>query len=192
MPSRRARFTAALILAVIALAGCATGTAPGPSSSPTIPPPTPTPVPGASGGSTGSGNSGSNGGGSVVGPGGPGGGDVLAGQAKFVVPIRGQLDLHPVSVQGLRASVDGRDVKVELRWWSGVAPCSVLDSVTIERDEDAQTIRLTAVEGHGPQDVACIDIAQLTATIVDLGELAPGGWVISATGDAAPLTVEVR
>lgn len=103
----------------------------------------------------------------------------------------GQLDRHPVSVQRLRVTVDGRHVLAELRWWSGVAPCSVLDSVAVDRSDDAKTIVLTAIEGAGAQGVACIDIAQLTATIVDLGDLPAGHWTISAAGDAAPVEIDI-
>jgi hypothetical protein len=109
----------------------------------------------------------------------------------MVVPIPGQLDPHPVNVQGIRATVDGRKVQVELRWWSGVAPCNVLDKVTVVQSDEDRTITLTAIEGHGAQDVVCIDIAQLTGTIVDLGELPAGSWTIQAAGDADPITVEV-
>ena len=47
------------------------------------------------------------------------------------------------------------------------------------------------IEGSGRGDVACIDIAELKATVVNLGVLAAGTWTISAAGDAPPVTLEV-
>jgi len=78
---------------------------------------------------------------------------------------------------------------VELRWWSGVAPCSVLDSVGVSHDGTAY--RLTVNEGSSGQQVACVDIAQLKATVVDLGDLDPGTYTIKADGDAQPIEVTV-
>jgi hypothetical protein len=172
LPVRRA-FGLALVVAVLAACGSASGPTPNPTSGPT-----PTPVPGATG---------STGGGLVNPP--CCKNDPLLGQATVVVPQRGQQDLRPVNVQLIRASVDGRHVTVELRWWSGVAPCTVLDSVQIDRD--GTTFTLTPEEGSSGQAVACDDIAQLKATIVDLGELAPGSYTIKASGDAQPITVVV-
>jgi hypothetical protein len=79
----------------------------------------------------------------------------------------------------------------DLRWWSGVAPCSALDHVEIVTDDAAKTIHLKVIEGSAAADVACIDIAQLTATAVDLGKLASGAWTISAEGDAKPIPLDV-
>ena len=190
----------ALVLAAI-LAACGAAAAPSAApTAPTVPSATPTPVPGApgnggiggigGGGSTGSGG-GTGGGGAILPPGG-GGPDPLLGAATWVSPVAGQRDPHPVNVQLVRAAADGRHVTVELRWWTGVAPCSVLDSVTVATDAAAHTVLLAAIEGSGAGDIACIDIAQLTATTVDLGELAAGSWTISATGDAAPVTLDLQ
>jgi len=175
------------LLAIVLLAACSA--AAGPTPVPT-PEPTPTAVPGPGGVGGGSG-----GGGGAPPPGGivdPGGGiDPILGQATFVTPTPGLIDQHPVRVQLVRATADGAGVSAELRWWSGVAPCNALDSVTIDRDDAARTIRLTVIEGSGRGDVACIDIAQLKATVVDLGVLAAGTWTISAEGDAPAVSLEV-
>lgn len=186
------RTLSALLLAATALAAC--GASAGPSPTPeATPQPTPTAVPGT-GGTGGGGSSGSTGGG-VVGGGGvvdPGPGvDPILGQATFVVPTAGLINQHPVNVQLVRAAADDQGASVELRWWSGVAPCNVLDSVQVDKDETAHTIRLTVIEGSAPGDMACIDIAQLKATVVDLGKLAAGTWTISAEGDAPAVTLEV-
>jgi hypothetical protein len=154
----------------------------------------PTAVPGDPG--SGSGSSGS--GGSGVGSGGTVGGvDVpppnrVPGDdgATIVLPQPGQLDPNPVSVSGLIVKTDGRHVTVRLAWTSGVEPCYVLDSVKVATE--GNTITLTVLEGHGPGDNVCIEIAVLKATIVDLGELEPGTWVIQALpGDAAPQTIDI-
>ena len=82
-------------------------------------------------------------------------------------------------------------VLADLRWYSGVVPCNQLDRVEIERDDAAKTIHLTVIEGSGQGDVMCIEIAELHATAVDLGELASGTWTISAEGDAPAVKVDV-
>jgi len=175
------------LLAVV-LAACSA--AAGPTPAPT-PEPTPTEVPGPGG----IGGGGSVGGGGAPPPGGivdPGGGmDPILGQASFVTPTPGLVDQRPVSVHLVRATADPAGVSAELRWWSGVAPCTALDSVQVDRDKAARTIRLTVIEGSGRGDMACIDIAQLKATVVDLGALAAGTWTISAEGDAPAISLEV-
>ena len=176
------------LLAVVLLAACSA--AAGPTPAPT-PEPTPTEVPGPGGIGGGS----SVGGGGAPPPGGivdPGGGmDPILGQASFVTPTPGLVDQRPVSVHLVRATADPAGVSAELRWWSGVAPCTALDSVQVDEDEAARTIKLTVIEGSGRGDMACIDIAQLKATVVDLGVLAAGTWTISAEGDAPAISLEV-
>jgi len=172
------------LAAVVLLAACSAAGA-GPTPAPT-PEPTPTEVPGPGGGSSGSG-------GGAAPPGGivdPGGG-VDLGNATLVTPTAGLNDQRPVSVELVRATADAKGVTAELRWWSGVAPCTALDSVQVARDDAARTIKLTVIEGSGRGDMACIDIAQLKATVVDLGVLAAGTWTISAEGSAPAISLEV-
>ena len=177
------------LAAVLLLAACGGSSAsPAPSATPE---PTPTAVPGVGGI-----GSGSNGNGGVVAPPGgiidpEGGIDPILGKANVVAPVGGLVNQHPVSASLIRAAADANGATAELRWWSGVAPCSALDSVQVEKDESAKTIRLTVIEGSGQGDVACIDIAELKATVVDLGALAAGTWSISAEGDAPAITLEV-
>ena len=182
--------TLSALLAAVTLAACGAATGPSPTPSPT-PEPTPTAVPGPGG----VGGGGSGGGGGAPPPGGivdPGGGvDPILGQPTFVTPTAGLIDQHPINVQLIRGSGDSMGATAELRWWSGVAPCNALDSVEIEKDDDARTIKLTVIEGSGRGDVACIDLAQLKATVVDLGVLAAGSWTISAEGDAPAVTLQI-
>ena len=108
----------------------------------------------------------------------------------MVVPKPGQLDVHPVSAESLAATVDGRTVVISVDWWSGVEPCTVLDSIVVERGDG--TYAITLREGRGPGDVACIAIAELHRTFIDLGELVPGTYLVTdATGGAPAIEVVV-
>jgi hypothetical protein len=192
---------------VAACAGSAGSTVP-PAAHQT-PQPTPTAVPGDPGtGSSGSGDidpgfggggggSGANVGTGILPPGitfpvAPGPDEGLLGEAKYLNPVQGLINQHDSSIQLVRAAItsDGKAF-ADLRWYSGVAPCSQLDSVKLAKDDTARTIHLTVVEGSGGGDVACIDIAELHAVAVDLGVLASGTWTISAEGDAPAVPLSV-
>jgi hypothetical protein len=110
--------------------------------------------------------------------------DPGAGQPTLVVPKPGQADIHPVVPTALQASVDGRHVLVKVTWYGGVEPCSVLDSVKVERS--GSTIAITPFEGTGNALAMCIEIAVLKATIVDLGDLDPGRYRVSGPGSGTP------
>jgi hypothetical protein len=182
--------------AILTLAACG-GTAATPTSTPApvvTPRPTPTAVPGDPGSTGGSGaDPGSGGGGGIVipVPGNPND-NPLFGNATYVKPTQGLINQRTVDVQLLRAvmNADGT-ATADLRWWSGVAPCSELDHVEMTADEAAKTLHFKVIEGSGGGDVACIDIAQLTATAVDLGKLAAGTWTLSVEGTAAPIPLDV-
>ncbi len=120
----------------------------------------------------------------------PPGGDRGPGQARVVVPQPGQLDIRPIPAQTLTASVDGRRVVIAVDFVSGVEPCNVLDSIVVQRG--AGTFAITLQQGHGPGDFACIEIAEMKRTLIDLGDLDPGTYQISdAVGGAAPITLTV-
>jgi hypothetical protein len=111
---------------------------------------------------------------------------------RVVTPKPGQLDIRAIPAQTLSAAVDGRRVTVTVDYTSGVEPCYILDSIVVAVDADAGTFAVTLREGHGPGDVACIEIAESKRAIVELGELVPGTYTISdAAGGAAPITVTV-
>jgi ABC-type transport system substrate-binding protein len=121
-------------------------------------------------------------------PGDPG--VVNPGQPQFVVPQPGQQNVHPVSIEEMEARVDGRRAVLNARWWSGIEPCTVLDSVAWKRD--GKTITISVREGSGQGDLVCIDIAVYKATVIDLGELEPGDYtVIAGEGNAAPITFTI-
>lgn len=202
LPTRR--LLAGALLVVFTLAAC--GTAAAPSPTPAVPPtagPTPTAVPGDAGSGIGGGIGTDPGSGGGSDPGDPGTGilfpvpaepidDSLLGDANYLSPASDLINQRPVNVQLVRALVkDDGSVLADLRWYSGVAPCNQLDRVEIERDGAAKTIHLTVIEGSGQGDVMCIEIAELHATAVDLGELGAGTWTISAEGDAPAIKVDV-
>ncbi|MEI7745636.1 MAG: hypothetical protein WCK58_18010, partial [Chloroflexota bacterium] len=107
----------------------------------------------------------------------------------LVAPVKIVADAHPVQAAALEATVTGRQVSVKLAWWSGVEPCNVLAGIAIDRSGTA--ITLTVNEGAAQMGVMCIEIAIYKATIIDLGELDPGTYTISATGLTAPVEVTI-
>jgi len=182
------------LLAVLPLGACSSAAAPSSSPPPVDAGPSAAP-PTDPGGSTGGGAPGNPG---QTDPTAPIGGivnptpvDPGFGQPKLVIPRPGQLNPRPVGAASLEPAVNGRHVLVKVTWWSGVEPCNVLDSVNVERSRTAITIQL--IEGSGDVQAICIEIAEQKATIVDLGELEPGTYTISAggKGDATPVTITV-
>jgi hypothetical protein len=112
-------------------------------------------------------------------------------QPTFVAPRPGQQSVHDVSVEQLSAKVAGRHVVLNARWWSGVEPCSVLDSVAVTNA--GGTIKVAVREGSSARDVACIDIAMLKVTAIDLGDLEPGAYTVVASQGSAPgIAITVR
>lgn len=119
------------------------------------------------------------------------GNDPNLGAPQLVLPKAGLLNVHPVGATKIDTHVDGRKLLVRISWWSGVEPCNVLAGVAVARD--GTNIELTVNEGSADLQAACIEIAQLKGALVDLGELEPGTYTISAGGggDAAPVTVTI-
>ena len=164
----------ALALAAgLTVGACSSAGAP-PASDP--PPSNQPPATNEPGGGTGNGTGGDPGSGIGI--------DLPIRQPPLVVPRPGRRDLRAVSPMTLQASVDGRRVLVKVTWYSGVEPCNVLDSVKVE--QSGTDIAITPIEGTGDANAACIEIAVLKATIVDLGELKPGAYRIGSPGSAAP------
>ena len=111
---------------------------------------------------------------------------------RIVVPKPGQLDVRAIPARTLSAAAAGRHVTLTIDYTSGVEPCNILDSIVVAVGADGGTFAITLREGHGPQDVMCIEIAESRRAIVDLGDLAPGTYTISdTTGGATPVTVTV-
>ena len=173
------------LIASLGLAACSSA-APAASSTPgPTPVPTPSAPPSASADPGGGGSAGNPGSGIGVDlPLLPNPVDPGAGQPALVVPKPGQANIHPVAVTKLEASVDGRRALVKVTWYGGVEPCSILDSVKVERS--GTDIAITPFEGSGNVDAMCIEIAVLKSTIVDLGELEPGTYRIGSPNSEAP------
>jgi len=94
-------------------------------------------------------------------------------------------------IEQLSAKIGGRHVVLNARWWSGVEPCSVLDSIAVTKA--GATITIAVREGSSGRDVACIDIAMLKVTAIDLGDLEPGAYTVVASQGSAPgIAVTVR
>ena len=123
----------------------------------------------------------------------PGGGVVQPPENSTIVVVHpGQANLrevHPVQLSSM-INASGH-VIVRIRWWGGIEPCEILDSVAVARD--GSTFTITARVGSPPGgQVVCIDIARDTATLVDLGVLASGRYTVRpSAGDATPITVTV-
>ena len=193
------------LLAIILVAACSSAAAPS-SSPPTIEASpsaaAPSSDPGGSAGGDTGGNAGSGSAGSpgTSDPTAPIGGivnptpvDPGQGQPKIVIPRPGQLNPRPIGAASLEPAVNGHHVLVKVTWWSGIEPCTVLDSVRVVQSGTTITIQL--IEGTGDATAICISIAEQKATIVDLGELDPGTYTISNGGKgdllAAPVTITV-
>ena len=194
-------------LVALALIATACGGASAPSTAPAtlapttdpsgMPPPSvaePTPVPGTTG-DTGPGQ----GGGSVPGNPGSGGPIVYPGpdgslppvpDPTIVTPTAGLTGVHAVQAAKLEATVNGRDVAARVAWWSGVEPCNALAGIAVSRDGNAFLLTVNEGSAAAP-DTMCIEIAMYKAAIVDLGELEPGTYTITAFGEAAPIEVTV-
>ena len=122
----------------------------------------------------------------------PDGGGIVSPDpsAAFVVPRPGQLDVHDIAADRLEATVDGSTITVTATWTSGVEPCSILDTVVV--DPGAGDFTITLREGRGPEEVACIAIAQEHQTRFDIPDVAPGTYAIrDGTGNAPDVEVVV-
>jgi hypothetical protein len=164
----------AIVVPVLAVAACSAAGSPA-TSQPTGAPPVASAGPSA---------------GATEPSGDPGGGPGDGGSEAFVVPKPGQLDVHPIAADSFSAGVDGRHVVLTITYTSGVEPCSILDTIVVQRGQGSFAITLR--EGHGPGNQVCIMIAKVMKTQVDLGQLDPGTYTISdATGGADPIQVIV-
>lgn len=120
----------------------------------------------------------------------PSDGGNIGDDGKLVVPKPGQLDVRTVAADELVARVDGSSIIVTVSWTTGVEPCHVLDQVIVAPGEGSYSITLR--EGHGPEDIACIAIAETHKTEVVIPNVAAGTYQITdAAGGAAPIEVTV-
>ena len=101
------------------------------------------------------------------------------------------VDVQPIPAESLTANLDGRRLTVAASWWSGVEPCHILDTVVVDSEDGGFAITLR--EGRGPEDVACIAIAEQHRTFIEFpADLVPGTYTIrDATGGAPAIEVVV-
>jgi hypothetical protein len=102
----------------------------------------------------------------------------------FVIPKPGQLDVQAIGADRLEATADGSAVTVTVTWTSGVEPCSVLDSIVVDRGEGIFTVTLR--QGRGPEEVACVAIAQQFRTRFEIADVAPGTYTLRDGAGGAP------
>ena len=93
--------------------------------------------------------------------------------------------VHPIAIH---THLNGSSGVAVVTWWGGVAPCYVLRSVRVTHH--GTTIRIAVREGSGASaGTACIEMAQLKRTRVDLGHLAPGRYTVIAGSVRSHLVV---
>jgi hypothetical protein len=83
-------------------------------------------------------------------------------------PTPGMDNVHPRGWDTSSVGDDGSTVT--LTFYTGVAPCSVLDHVDVAYGTDTVTITLYEGSDPGSRDVACIDIAMLASTTLRLDQ----------------------
>lgn len=111
--------------------------------------------------------------------------------AKPIVPRPGEaVGVHTVPAEQLLARVDGNTIIVSAIWTSGVEPCTILDSIVVDKGEGTYTVTLR--EGNSPQEIACIAIAEQHITEFEIPDVAAGTWrIVDSGGVAAPVEVTV-
>ena len=111
--------------------------------------------------------------------------------AKPILPKPGQaINIHAVPAESLAARVDGTTIHVQAVWTSGVEPCTILDSIVVDKGEGTYTVTLR--EGNSPQEIACIAIAEQHVTEFEIPNVAAGTWqIVDSGGVAAPVQVTV-
>jgi hypothetical protein len=122
---------------------------------------------------------------SVSVPPGPAPADPGGGGARVVSPTPGLDGVVPAAIDSARA-LDGN--KLEVRFYSGVEDCYGLERVDVE-ESDAEVL-VSVFTGSRPEarDVACIEIAELVATVVTLDAPLGDRTVVDAsTGAPVPV-----
>ncbi len=97
-------------------------------------------------------------------------------QPLIVAPRAGMANLHPIAFTS--ATVRSDDRTVDVRFWGGIEPCSVLDHVDVAYTADSVTI--TLFDGSDPNAgmVACPEIAVLKQVTVPLDQALAGRRIV--------------
>lgn len=109
-------------------------------------------------------------------PCGPPSTEPLEPHPQLVVPRSGMADVRPVAFDS--ATIRDDDRTVDVRFWSGIEPCAVLDHVDVAYG--VQTVTITLIEGADPGAglVACPDIAMLKQVTVALDQQLAGRRIV--------------
>jgi hypothetical protein len=130
------------------------------------------------------------GGGDVVVPGAPGPDTPSSVHAPPVQPepdlqptrvpvVPGAVDLRPRPFDSAEALGDGR---LAVRFWGGVAPCSVVGRVDVEETAERVTVTLFTGRQPTPEPVACIELAVYQEVVVDLAAPVGDRAVVDGAG----------
>jgi hypothetical protein len=97
-------------------------------------------------------------------------------QPLVVVPRAGMANVRPIAFTSAIVRADDRTVDVQ--FWGGVEPCSVLDHVDVAYGAD--TVTITLFDGSDPNAgmVACPDIAMLKQVTVPLDQEPAGRQIV--------------
>jgi hypothetical protein len=97
-------------------------------------------------------------------------------QPLIVVPRSGMDNVRPIRFTSATVGPDDRTVDVQ--FWSGVEPCSVLDHVAVAYGTDTVTITLFEGSDPGAGMVACPDLAVLKQVTVPLDQDLAGRRIV--------------
>lgn len=152
-PNRWRRLASALAIVVLAtLAGCAAG---GGSTVPAVAPDAPVGI--------------------DVPPGGAG----EEPQATRVPVVAGAVDLRP---RPFESAQPVGDRQLAVRFWGGVAPCSVIGRVNVAETPERVTVTLFAGRDAAAGQVACIELAVYQEVVVDLAAPVGGRAIADGAG----------
>jgi hypothetical protein len=97
-------------------------------------------------------------------------------QPQVVTPTPGMADVNPRPYDSVTIGDDDRTLSID--FWSGIAPCDVLDHVDVSYGADVVTVTLFAGYDPSAGNVACIDIAQFERVVVTLDEPLNGRTIV--------------
>ena len=94
-----------------------------------------------------------------------------------VVP--GTVDLRP---QPFESAVPVGERQLAVRFWGGVAPCSVVGRVDVDETPERVTVTVHGGRDPVPGPVACIEVAVYQELIVDLAAPVGGRAIVDGSG----------
>mgnify|MGYP000651517446 CR=1 FL=1 len=97
----------------------------------------------------------------------PGAGGDPNPSPSYTQPQPGQEDVRAIGWDSYNADQKGR---LYVSYYSGVEPCYVLDRIDVVERETKVTVTLWEGRAPGSEDVACIEIAELKTTVIQLEE----------------------